>query len=337
MPRQPRIEYAGAIYHVMSRGDRREAIYREDSDYELFIDTLGQACSRTGWKVHCYVLMRNHYHIMLETPEPNLVVGMQWLQSTYTKRFNVKHRECGHLFQGRYKSLLVEPDSDMYFLVVSSYIHLNPARAKLFDSVDGRLLDYSWSSYPYYVRSTKRPDWLTVATVLQSHGLEDNRKGRLGYERILQSRVLDILRSSNPPDSDPDWSKIRRGWLLGDGGFRDRMLDRLEELRKGVKAESFCGSEIHDHDICQADKVLEQGLYALGLCELNLKSMRKGCLEKRVLAWAIRSRTTVSNEWLSKRLFSGHPSNISNYVKSVNDDKSRTTREMMRKVLKSQD
>ena len=90
MPRKPRIEYAGATYHVMSRGDRQEAIYRDDADRELFLDTMEQACGRNGWRIHCYVLLGNHYHILLETPEANLVVGMQWLQSTYTKRFNRK-------------------------------------------------------------------------------------------------------------------------------------------------------------------------------------------------------------------------------------------------------
>ena len=337
MPRRPRIEYAGAIYHVMSRGDRREAIFRSDSDHELFLHTLGQACGRTGWRVHCYVLMHNHFHILLETPEPNLVVGMQWLQSTYTKRFNGRHRECGHLFQGRYKSLLIEPDSDMYFLIVSSYIHLNPARAKLFDWVDGRLSDYPWSSYRYYIRSVKRPDWLTVAAVLGSHGLEDTRQGRSTYRQILQRRVSEMLRSSHSSDLDPHWPKIRRGWVLGDSDFRDRMLDRIDQLRAGVKAESLSGSEIQEHDICQAEKLLEQGLSALNLHKSDLKNMPKGCLEKRTLAWALRTRTTASNAWLSDRLCSGHPANISNYVKSIREDKSRETKRMIRSILESQD
>ena len=132
MARKPRLEYAGAVYHVMNRGNRRQAIFRADGDRKCFLEALGEVCERTGWKVHAYVLMGNHYHLLLETPEPNLTAGMQWLQGTYTKRFNAAHREWGHLFQGRYKAIPVEPGGD-YFLAVATYIHLNPMRMKGYD------------------------------------------------------------------------------------------------------------------------------------------------------------------------------------------------------------
>ena len=105
MPRKPRVEFAGAVYHVMCRGDRQEEIFWEDGDRECFLDTLWESCDRTGWQIHAYVLMGNHYHLLLETPEANLVAGMRWFQGTYTARFNARHRVCGHLFQGRYKAL----------------------------------------------------------------------------------------------------------------------------------------------------------------------------------------------------------------------------------------
>ena len=98
MPRKIRIEYPGAIYHVMSRGDHQEAIFRDAEDRARFLDTFGEACEKTGWRVHAYVLMGNHYHLLLETPEPNLSVGMKWFQSTYTQRFNSRHKVFGHLF-----------------------------------------------------------------------------------------------------------------------------------------------------------------------------------------------------------------------------------------------
>ena len=133
MPRKPSIEFDGAVYHVMSRGNRQEEIFRDDTDRVLFLETLTEVCARTGWIVHAYVLMDNHYHILPETPEPNLVVGMKWFQGTYTQRFNARNREWGHLFQGRYKALLVENGSNAYFPIFSSYIHLNPARAGMFN------------------------------------------------------------------------------------------------------------------------------------------------------------------------------------------------------------
>jgi REP element-mobilizing transposase RayT len=97
MGRNPRIEFEGAVYHVMSRGNRQEAIFLDDHDNRMFLDTLAEACGRAGWKVHAFVLMGNHYHLLIETPSPNLVDGMRWLQGTYTKRFNMRHKKWGHL------------------------------------------------------------------------------------------------------------------------------------------------------------------------------------------------------------------------------------------------
>src|ERR1700691_690198 len=104
--RKLRVEYPGAIYHVMNRGDRRELIFQDDSDRKLFLETLGQACAKTGWRIHAYCLMPNHFHLVMETPQPNLVAGMKWLLGVYTKRFTIRHKFSGHLFAGRYKAVI---------------------------------------------------------------------------------------------------------------------------------------------------------------------------------------------------------------------------------------
>jgi REP element-mobilizing transposase RayT len=105
MARQLRIEYPGAVYHVMSRGDRREAVFKDDQDCEGFLRALAEACEKSLWQVHAYCLMRTHFHLVLETPQPTLVAGMKWLLGTYTSRCNRRHRQFGHLFSGRYKAL----------------------------------------------------------------------------------------------------------------------------------------------------------------------------------------------------------------------------------------
>ena len=104
MARKGRIEFSGAVYHVLDRGDRREAIVRTDNDRAAFVRTLGQVCGRAGWRLHAFVLMSNHCHLLIETPQANLVAGMRWFQTTWTVRFNRRHRLSGHLFQGRYKA-----------------------------------------------------------------------------------------------------------------------------------------------------------------------------------------------------------------------------------------
>ena len=108
MARKARVEFEGAVYHVLDRGDRREAIFKDDADRRRFLETLGEACARTGWRVHAFVLMSNHYHLMIETPQANLVAGMRWFQTTWTIRYNTRHRLGGHLFQGRYKAVVVD-------------------------------------------------------------------------------------------------------------------------------------------------------------------------------------------------------------------------------------
>ena len=116
MPRSPRIEFAGAIYHVMNRGDRLEPIFEDDADRQMFLKTLGETCRSAGWHAHSFVLMRNHYHLLVETRRATLVKGMQYLNSTYTRRYNVRHRKWGRLFAGRYKALLVDSKERGYFL-----------------------------------------------------------------------------------------------------------------------------------------------------------------------------------------------------------------------------
>ena len=118
----------------MNRGDRREEIFRDDADRERFLATLTEACGKTQWQIHAYCLMSNHFHLVIETPGANLVSGMKWLLGVYTRRFNIRHQECGHLFAGRYKALSVDGSGNGYLRTVCDYVHLNPVRAKLLKS-----------------------------------------------------------------------------------------------------------------------------------------------------------------------------------------------------------
>jgi REP element-mobilizing transposase RayT len=159
MARKLRVEYAGAIYHVMNRGDRRELIFIDDVDRQRFVETLGEVCAKTGWQVHAYVLMPNHFHWVVETPQPNLVAGMKWLQGTDTSRFNRRYKLFGQLFSGRYKSLILDGSGSGYLKSVGDYVHLNPARAKLV-MADAPLKSFAWSSRPAYLLArSKRPAW----------------------------------------------------------------------------------------------------------------------------------------------------------------------------------
>jgi putative transposase len=167
MARSVRIEFAGAYYHVMARGNRREAIFLDDDDRRFFLKTLSEACGRTGWRVHAWVLMGNHYHLFIETPEGNLVEGMKWLQNTYTRRFNIRHRKWGRLFGAATKRCWWRENRPRETL--ADYIHLNPARAGLIKPKEGEsILDYPWSSVTggYALAPRRRAQWLAVETGL---------------------------------------------------------------------------------------------------------------------------------------------------------------------------
>src|SRR6266852_5762859 len=162
MARKIRIEFEGALYHVMARGNQGRAIYSDDQDRKLWLETLTEACEKTGWHIHAYVLMGNHYHLLVETLEANLVAGMKWLQGTYTQRYNGRHKVFGHLFQGRYKAVIVDGQDLNHLQFVSTYIHLNPARAGLIRIGVEKLKGYRWSSYPCYL-SRQCPYWIERA------------------------------------------------------------------------------------------------------------------------------------------------------------------------------
>src|SRR5438093_1385715 len=226
MARKLRVQYPDAIYHVMNRGDRREPIFKDDADRHRWVETLGECCEKTDWQVHAYCLMSNHFHLVLETPKANLVAGMKWFLGTYTSRFNRRHKLFGHLFSGRYKSLIVDGSGTGYLRTVCDYVHLNPARAKLLDQ-EGRLRDYRWSSYGEYLTSpSRRPSWLRTDRVLGEMGVpKDSAAGRKEFERRMELR-----RRETVPE---EWKRVRRGWYLGDKKFRQELLEAMDSRMGG--------------------------------------------------------------------------------------------------------
>jgi putative transposase len=295
MPRAPRVEFAGAIYHVMNRGNHLENIFRDDKDREVFVKTLGETCESSGWVVHSFVLMRNHYHLLIETSRSTLVKGMQYLNSTYTRRYNVRHKTFGHLFQGRYKALLVDGEATGYFLTVSDYIHMNPVRVK--KVVEGKeLLKDLWSSAGWLtgVRK-KRPEWLRWERVYGELGLSNWRRGsRREYRSYLERRVGEVN------SSDETWKSIRRGWCLGSEGFVAEMKGKLEELREigDRQGDSWAGEAVEAMEEDLAQRFLRKGFQKLGLKEgERLKKM-----DAYLLARWVRGRTKVGVKWVANEL-----------------------------------
>ena len=188
MARPLRIEYPGALYHVMSRGIERRVIVRDDHDRERRLDWLRRTVETYGWRLHAFALMPNHDHLFVETPDANLSTGMQFFNGSYVSYFNFRHKRAGHLFQGRFKAQLIEREG--HYLEISRYIHLNPVRAKLVD----RPQAYPWSSFPGYVRRTRAANWITYDHVLAEFGSED-ASARRRYRQFVLAGIDPPLRS----------------------------------------------------------------------------------------------------------------------------------------------
>jgi len=177
-----RIQYPNAFYHVTSRGNERKAIFKTDKDRERFLSYLQSAHERYGAIVHVYCLMGNHYHLLLDTPRSNLSQILHHVNGAYTTYFNVKRQRSGHLFQGRYRAILVE--KDVYCQELSRYIHLNPLRAGIVKD----LREYPWSSYPYYIGLKKKPSWLEADHILGYFGRQASRAQRK-YRDFVQEAI----------------------------------------------------------------------------------------------------------------------------------------------------
>ena len=164
MARPLRVEYPGAFYHVINRGNAGEKIFKSQSDKKKFLEYLQKAVDRFSIIIHTYCLMSNHYHVLIETPQANLGVAIQWLNVSYATYFNRKRQRSGHLFQGRFKALLIEADE--YLKELSRYIHLNPVRA----NIVAKPQDYAWSSYPAFLKKNEGPEWLETGRILGYFG-----------------------------------------------------------------------------------------------------------------------------------------------------------------------
>ena len=291
MARKLRVEYPGAIYHVLNRGDRREPIFKDEADRQRFVETLGEACAKAGWQVHAYVLMPNHFHLVVETPQANLVAGMKWFLGTYTSRFNRRHKLFGHLFSGRYKSLIVDGSGSGYLKSVCDYVHLNPARAKLV-APDAPLKVFAWSSWPAYLLApAKRPAWLRADRVLGEWGIpKDSPAGRQRLEQALEAR--------RGAEEGEEFKPIRRGWCLGEETFRKELLAQMSER---LGAEHY-GAERVETAEALAEQIIAVELKRWRWSEADLTTRPKGDAAKVALAARLRAETTMTVGWIAERL-----------------------------------
>ncbi len=330
MPRSIRIEYEGAYYHVMARGNRREAIFIDDEDRLSFLRTLGEACKMTGWRVHAWVLMSNHYHLFIETPEANLVEGMKWLQNSYTRRFNVRHKDWGRLFGDRYKAILVEGKNAYYYETLLDYIHLNPVRAGLINPANGQsVLDYPWSSLAdgYVLQPNKRQPWMACADGLEIFGLSDTVAGHEKMVKRLNQKAVEIEAdrsgiSLTSNEVDKRCSSLNRGWYWGTKAFSQQMVSTMEDLFNKKRSRVYqSAAEQKAHGLQQAELMLSEALSKENLSKEDLVKINGSDPRKVFIALFLRQRAMVSNSWLAKQLEMKSDANVSYRLKNSDPKK----------------
>ena len=302
--RKPRLQFEGAIYHVINRGNYRRNVFESVGAARAFEQCLYETCEQAGWRLFAYAIMRNHFHLAVETPRANLVEGMHWLQCTFAARFNRFRNERGRLFQSRYKAILVEPGPHLARVV--NYIHLNPQRAGIV-SLD-LLAQFRWSSYRRFLRGD-RPPFLECRQWLRELGLADSAAGWKGYLEYLQWLAADTEEQRRQA-----FDSMSKGWAIGDEDWRASMAERFGGQ---LTPETLQGSETDELRSARLNAVLDQLLAKAKRTRADLASTAKGESWKVALALELKVRTMAANAWIARNLAMGTPGSLSVHLSAA--------------------
>lgn len=294
MARRLRIQFPGAIYHVINRGNYRRDLFADAGAAKSFENALGDAAVRFEWTIHAFCVLQNHFHVALMTAAPNLSDGMHWLQATFALRFNRFRSEHGHLFQGRYRSPLVEDPSALVRVV--NYIHLNPVRAGIVPA--DRLTEFRWSSMPRFVKGP-RPKWLSPSVWLNELGLADRRNDWSRYAEELRALALDPEEQTRLgfDDMARDWAIGSRGWkeaLAREHGHRSLEQDLPRSETHALKEQRWLSA-------------LDEELRRHGKDNSAPARAARNAGWKVEIALALRKRVGAPYRWISQALVMGSP------------------------------
>lgn len=297
MARRLRLQYEGAVYHVINRGNYRRDLFETADKAKAFERVLFECCERMHWRLFAYVLMRNHFHLAIETPQANLVAGMHWLQTTFATRFNGYRHENGHLFQGRYRSILVEPGPAL--LRVVNYIHLNPARAGIVEAE--RVTQFRWSSLKLFSRKD-RPSFLAAADWLSCAGLADDQGG---WRQYLQT--LTHLAKTSGDELASETEELTRGWAIGTPSWRKAVAEDHAHLKI---SQEVSRSELRAIEEARWQAALATLLVQHGRRLDSASHEAKGASWKVEIAHALRSSTTATHAWIADTLRMGSANSL---------------------------
>jgi len=299
MARQPRIEGSKNIYHVINRGNDRASIFASEEAKLCFEQTLGEACQRNSWQLLAYSILPNHFHLCLATPRGNLSEGMRWLQATFATRFGRFRKEAGHLFQGRFRSLLVEPGEGVSRLI--DYIHLNALRAGF--EKPAALGSYRWSSLYHFPKRGSRPKFMDVSWLSSREDVGDTAGGWTRYKNLLRMQV-----PAKPSEIANIEKEMNRGWCIGSKDFRQIMAAEYLKNERGVRLRKEDLKEINQ---LQWESFVLEALKAVRKTQADVTADRYSESWKLAIASKMKRETSVTNQWLSDRLEMGVANGVS--------------------------
>jgi len=286
MARRLRVQYPGATYHLMARGNGRQDIVRDDADRDRLVNDLGRAAVRCSWRIYAFVVMSNHLHVVLKTPEPNLSRGMQTFLSAYANAWSRRHRAIGHVFQGRYRTELIEDES--YLWTVSRDVHLNPVRARLVENPAA----WKWSSYPGDVRDGRRLEWVAYDELLASWAGEFGGSGSepaKAYRRYVTAGLS--LKHESP------WTEAHHGWILGSQKFVDRIRAMVSKQPQCARRRE--ARQVRGLSIARVSEVV-CAEYGIERSELSERGSRHPA--RAAMAYLARRHTAATNGELTEIL-----------------------------------
>lgn len=310
MARPPRFEYPGAIYHILNRGNYRSRIFEESGAKTAFQKCLFEACEYADWTLHAYCIMGNHFHLALETPEPNLSEGMRWLQSVFANRFNRFRKERGHLFQGRFKSIIVEDWDRLAWLC--HYIHLNPVRGGICRLDE--LREYPFSSIWHLRKKRTRMPFMNFDAFLKGAGdLKDTDTGHRKYEQYLH-----WLNEDDQAKKNAAFDRMSKGWAIGSKQFKRALIKDEESRLSNLELGSKDYAEIRE-EMWEAE--LERCMAVLGKRQRDLNVDPKSADWKVAVAFLLKRKLLCTNKWISDHVNMGAPASISRYCTQLENGK----------------
>ena len=315
MPRSLRIEKENGVYHIINRGNYRQDLFINEGAHLAFENCLFEACEKCDWVLEGFCVMTNHFHLVVRTPKGNLVYGMKWLQSTFANRYHRFRKVHGKLFQGRYKSLIVDQDSHLGALL--HYVHLNPVRAGMVTV--NELKNYRWSSFWYLFNKRLRPEFLDSSGALEAAGgLNDTPKGREQYRNYLQ-----WLSTDDVAQKEMAFEKMCRGWAIGTKDFKKALLEEVEQVDEGSSGNAqespdpiprYDGESLREANELRWEMLLDKGLTAVGKDAKAITKDLKSAEWKVMLATILKQKSSATNVWITKQLNMGAADAVSRYV-----------------------